>query len=616
MCARCHQPFLFRLRIGEQRKGTIMPRFPSRLEGSLFRAYFLVLFSAVVVPLLAAGASEAWFGYRDQRERLNDLLGAEARLAATRIQDFIDSIKDQMLWTVQLPWTEAADERRRIDALRLIRQVPAVMSVRLIDREGKERLFVSRIGLNRIESGIDCREDPAFVGARAAHAWYGPVIFHRDTEPFMTVAIAGNRAAVGVVAVEINLKLILDVISAIRVGETGGAFVLDGPGRLIAHPDISLVLRGSDDPAVEPLRGLRAAVVQSGGQAVIGHDWAGRAAVATMAAVPGPDWSVLVHQPLVEAFRPIYAVFWRMVDLLIAGTLLAGILAYWQAARMTGPIRLLEQGAERIGAGHFEHRIDIATGDELERLAARFNEMARELTVAQDRSERIDRLKRFLAPQVAELVDSKGSDSLLEGRRMEVVVVFVDLRGFTAFSARAEPETIMGVLSEYYEALSATIMRHGATLTNLSGDGLMVLVNAPVPCPDPALQAIRLVLDMRAAGQGLVADWRVRGHHLGFGIGLAMGPATVGRIGSHSRLDYTAIGHVVNLASRLCACASDSQILVDAVAAASVWGRVPLAPLEPRVLKGIDEPVAVFEVTADQRPGLTEAASELRRQRL
>ena len=125
MYVRCHLPSLFRLRIGEQRKGTIMPRFPPRLRGSLFRTYFLVLFSAVVVPLLAAGASEAWFGYRDQRERLNDLLGAEARLAATRIQDFIDSIKDQMFWTVQLPWTETADDRHRIDALRLglLRQI-------------------------------------------------------------------------------------------------------------------------------------------------------------------------------------------------------------------------------------------------------------------------------------------------------------------------------------------------------------------------------------------------------------------------------------------------------------------------------------------------------------
>lgn len=534
-----------------------MLRAPSRLRRSIFRRYFLAFFAAVVLPLLGSGASEAWFGYRDQRARLDDLLGVEARLAATKIRDFMEGIRDQMSWAVQSAFAETVDERHRTDAARLMRQVPAIVSVRLMDRDGRERLFVSRIGLNRVDSGADRSADPAFVGARSARAWYGPVTFNRDTEPFMTVALAGNRLATGVVEAEINLKLILDVIAAIRVGDTGGAFVLDRPGRLIAHPDISLVLRGVDDPAVEPLRSLRAAIVAAGGQAVTGRDWAGAATVAAMAEVPGPDWSVLVHEPTAEAFRPIYVAFWRLAGLLLAGSLLAGALAYWQAARMTGPIRLLERGAERIGAGHFGHRIAIDTGDELGRLAARFNDMARELALSQDRSERIDRLKRFLAPQVAELVDRAGSDDLLDARRMDVVVAFVDLRGFTSFSARTEPDTIMSVLGAYYEALSEIIMRHGATLTNLSGDGLMVLVNAPVPCPDPALRAAGLVMEMRAAGQDLVADWRAHGHGLGCGIGLAMGPATVGRIGSRSRIDYTAIGHVVNLASRLCAAASD-----------------------------------------------------------
>src|SRR3954469_3920460 len=159
---------------------------PVPLRGSLFRKYFLALFAAVVVPLLAAGASEAWFGYRDQRAQLNDLLGAEARLAATKIQNFIDEIRDQLAWTVQLPWTDGPDERRRIDALRLLRQVPAVVSVTLVDGAGRERLYVSRVGLHRMESGTGRSGDPAIVGARAARVWYGPVTFHRSSEPFMT----------------------------------------------------------------------------------------------------------------------------------------------------------------------------------------------------------------------------------------------------------------------------------------------------------------------------------------------------------------------------------------------------------------------------------------------
>ena len=578
---------------------------PLPARGSLFRKYFLVLFAAVVVPLLAAGASEAWFGYRDQRTHLNNLLGAEARLAAAKIQNFIDDIRDQLAWTVQLPWTEGADERRRIDALRLLRQVPAVVSLTLVDGAGRERLYVSRVGLNRTESGTDRSGDPAVAGARSARVWYGPVTFHRNSEPFMTVAVAGNRAAVGVAAAELNLKLIWDVISAIRVGRSGQAFVLDRPGRLIAHPDISLVLRGADDPAAQPLQALRAAILAQGGAAT-GQDAAGRTVMAAAAPVPGVDWTVLVHQPVAEAFGPITAALWRTGGLLLAGAAFAGALAYWLAGRMTGPIRLLEDGAERIGAGQFEHRIAIATGDELGRLAARFNQMAGELAVSQERSERIDRLKRFLAPQVAELVDRTGDDSVLEGRRVDVVVVFCDLRGFTAFSAHAEPDAIMGVLGAYYEALGAIVARHGATLTNFSGDGMMVLVNAPVPRPDPALRAVEMAVEMQAAAQALIAGWRARGHALGFGVGLAMGPATVGRIGSESRLDYTAIGNVVNLASRLCSAAEDGQILVDPAAAAAVRGRAPLIALGTRPLKGYDEQVEVFAV--DVRHGLGRAA--------
>ena len=148
-----------------------------------------------------------------------------------------------------------------------------------------------------------------------------------------------------------------------------------------------------------------------------------------MAQIPGVDWSVIVKQPLAEAFGPLYTALWRTAALLIAGAALAAVLAWWLAQRMIGPIRLLEDGVARIGAGQFDHRIELATGDEFERLATRFNEMAVELSVSQERSQRISRLKRFLAPQVAELVDRTGDDRVLDGRRVEVVVVFCDLRG-------------------------------------------------------------------------------------------------------------------------------------------------------------------------------------------
>ncbi|MBS7700570.1 MULTISPECIES: adenylate/guanylate cyclase domain-containing protein [unclassified Chelatococcus] len=570
------------------------PKPPRKL---LFAKYFVAMFAAVVVPLLVAGASEAWLGYRDQRARLSELLSLEARLAAAEIQNFLEGISAQLTWMVHLPWSSGADERRRLDGLRLLRQVPSIMSLRLIDGGGKERLFVSRIGLNRVESGEDFASDPSVVGAAGQRVWLGPVTFQGGSEPFMTVAVAGNRSAVGTAVAEVNLKFIWEVISAIRVGRTGEAYVLDRPGRLVAHPDISLVLR-ADESAVRPLQLLRAAAAAQAGQAIAGRDLDGQMVMAAMATIPMADWSVIAKQPLAEALGPIYGALWRTGILLVASAILAALLAYWLTQRMVGPIRLLEDGVARIGAGEFGHRIHLTTGDELERLAERLNDMAGELALSQERSERIGRLKRFLAPQVAELVDQAGDDRVLDGRRVEVVVVFCDLRGFTAFSARAAPEVIISALSAYYDALDRVIAAHGATLISFLGDGVMVLVNAPVACSDPALRAVTMACEMQAGVRQLLSEWRKAGHELGFGVGLAMGPATVGRIGSEGRFDYTAIGNVVNLAARLCASAKDGEILVDREAAHAVGTAVVLVEQEARALKGFDQRVPVFAVGA------------------
>jgi adenylate cyclase len=578
-----------------------MPHSQLAPKTSLFAKYFLALFAAVVLPLVIAGGSEAWFGYRDRRATLNELLAAEAQSAAARIQDFLDGIRDQLGWSVQLPWSEKADERRRLDALRLLRQVPAVMSLTLVDAAGKERLYVSRLGLNRTESGTDLSETPAVRGARADRIWLGPVTFEGGSEPFMTIAVAGNRSAVGIAVAEVNLKFIWNVISAIRVGHTGEAFVLDQPGRLVAHPDISLVLR-ADEAATRPLQHLRASILARSGEAISGRDIAGNTVLAAMARIPGPYWSVVVKQPISEAYGPIHVALWRTAALLVAGAVLAALLAYWLTQRMIGPIRLLEDGVARIGAGQFDHRIEIASNDEFERVANRFNEMAGELALSQERSERINRLKRFLAPQVAELIDRSGDEHVLDGRRVEVVVLFCDLRGFTAFSTHSEPETVIGVLGDYFDTLQRVVSAHEAVLTNFSGDGVMVLVNAPVPCEEPALRAVRMASDMQLRVQRLLVIWRAMEHRLGFGIGLVMGPATVGRIGSEGRLDYTAIGTVVNLASRLCSSAKDGEILLDSIAARAVGDGAHLVELEPRSLKGFDRPVAVFAVASEPRP--------------
>jgi len=569
---------------------------PVQLRRSLFRKYFTALFATVVVLLVANGIGDAWFGYRDQRAMLDAVLRSEAASAAAQIGSFLDGIKDQLGWTVQQAWDAGTEGQHRLSALGALRQVPAIISIALIDAAGSERLFVSRVELNRMASGVDRTADPAVAGARSVSTWYGPVRYSGGSEPFMTMAVAGNRKAAGVAVAEINLKLIWEVISSIRVGQTGHAFVLDQPGRIIAHPDISLVLRGADEQISAAMRRLRDELVESSGRAITTENAAGKTVVMAMAPVRGVDWMVFVEQPLSEAFAPIYRALWRTGALLLVGATSAAMLAYWLARRMTRPIRKLEEGADRIGSGRFDHRIVIATGDELEQLANRFNRMAGELAISQERSERIARLKRFLAPQVAELVEKAGDDGVLSGQRAEVVVLFCDLRGFTAFSAHAKPEDIIQVLGDYYKAIGATITKFEATLTSFSGDGVMVLVNAPVPCPEPAIRATEMAIDMQSAVQGLVTRWNSRRYQLGFGVGIAMGPAAVGQIGYESRVEYTAIGSVVNLAARLCASAEDKQILVDAVVAQALGDKVLHVALGARRFKGYDEQMTVYGI--------------------
>ncbi|HWL69655.1 MAG TPA: cache domain-containing protein [Geminicoccus sp.] len=301
------------------------------LHRSLFGKYFVVLFVAVVAPLLAGGIGNAWFGYRDQRAMLDALLQLEAASAAGQIRNFLDGIRDQLGWTVQLDWRPGSEEQHRRDAFRVLRQAPAVAAITLVDGQGTERLHVSRVDLNRSGSGIDRSADPAVSGASTAGAWYGPVTYSAATEPFMVVAVAGNRPTVGIALADVNLKLIRDVITGIRIGTTGHAFVTDRWGRLVAHPDISQVLRGTDDATAAGLRALRAKVAAAGGaMALQSHD--GEAVLAAVAPIAGVDWTVFVEQPVAEALAPIRAALWRTGGLMLAGTLLAGLLACWPMA--------------------------------------------------------------------------------------------------------------------------------------------------------------------------------------------------------------------------------------------------------------------------------------------
>jgi class 3 adenylate cyclase len=210
--------------------------------------------------------------------------------------------------------------------------------------------------------------------------------------------------------------------------------------------------------------------------------------------------------------------------------------------------------------------------------------------------ERVGRLKRFLAPQLAEVIVSSGDEKLLESHRREITVVFCDLRGFTAFSETAEPEEVIGVLREYHAAMGALIFQFEGTLERFAGDGLMVFFNDPFPCPDPAARAVRMAVAMRERVSESAAAWRKRGHELGFGVGIALGYATLGRIGFEGRSDYGAIGPVTNLAARLCDEARRGQILISQRVYGAVEGLVDAEPAGELVLKGFHRPLSAYNV--------------------
>jgi adenylate cyclase len=213
--------------------------------------------------------------------------------------------------------------------------------------------------------------------------------------------------------------------------------------------------------------------------------------------------------------------------------------------------------------------------------------------------ERVGRLKRFLSPQIADLVVSSGdSERVLESHRRAVTVVFCDLRGFTSFAETAEPEEVMAVLGAYHEVLGPLIHRYEGTLERFAGDGLNVLFNDPLPCPDPSVRAVRMAVEMRDAVANLAVKWRKAGHDLGFGMGIAHGYATLGRIGFEGRYDYSAIGTVVNLAARLCAEARSGQILVDGKVHMAVEALTDTEPLGELMLKGMQRPVSAFNILA------------------
>lgn len=348
--------------------------------GRLYRKYAVYFVVLVTATLLASGVSGMYFSHRDNVETLVRLQREKAVTAAYKIEQYVKEIERQIAWTSlpQIVTGASPFKQRHLDYLRLLRQAPAVTEISLFDSAGRERLLVSRLAMDAIDSRRDMSLLPAFREAAMGRTYFGPVYFRKETEPYMTLSMIDSA---GVTAAEVNLKFVWDVVSQIHIGKAGYAYVVDNGGHLVSHPDISLVLQKTELGALPQVRAALSAATPDAerGEVSIAENARGERVLVAYAPIETLGWAVVVEQPQSEAFAPLYASLLRTGLLLLVGLALSALASFVLARRMVKPIRALQDGADRIGAGELDQRIEVGTGDELEDLATQFNRMAEQL---------------------------------------------------------------------------------------------------------------------------------------------------------------------------------------------------------------------------------------------
>ena len=377
-----------------------------RRHGRLARKYLVILVGLVTGALLASGAVQIYSSYNENKAALVTLQREKASGAAARIESFVREIERQLAWTTQpllVPTPAAAIEQRRIDAVRLQRQVPPITEVSHLDAAGREQLRVSRLAMDVVGSQIDFSGDPKFRVAKSGRTYFGPVYFRKESEPYMTIAMP--QAGGGVTVAEVNLKFIWDVVSQIKVGKAGLAYVVDGGGALIAHPDISLVLQKTSLAGLSQVKAVLANV-PGDADVTIAEDLRGGDVLTAHSVIAPLGWVVFAEQPLGEALETLRASALRTALLVALGIALAVVASAVLARRLAKPIQALQGSAAKIGAGELDHQITIRTGDELEALADEFNRMTGRLresyaTLEQKVEDRTRELSEALEQQTA-----------------------------------------------------------------------------------------------------------------------------------------------------------------------------------------------------------------------
>jgi signal transduction histidine kinase len=497
-------------------------------RGRLFRKYSTILASLVAGALVISGTVETFFSYADHRDALARIQAEKASGAAAAITQFVKELEGHIGWTTQfasLPGVSPLDQRH-YDFIRLMRQAPAITELSYLDENGRQQLRISRIDPDVIGPGPDFHSDPKFTEAKARQLWHSGVRFLNDSEPYMTIAVAGSGRTAGVTAAEVNLKFVWDVVSKIVVGKTGHAYVVDSEGRLIAYPDISLVLRETN---VSQLPQVRSALsLGSIPQESVGTDPEGRSVLTANASIQELGWFVFVDLPIAEAFQPIYTSIYRTVGLVLGGIILAALAGLLLARRMTVPIRLLQHGASRIGGGDLGRRIEVRTGDELETLAGQFNRMAEQLeesygSLEQKVTDRTRELREALdrIQALAEIVRTVNSSLDLQmvlGRILAHACSLADSGGgaiyvFEVGSGSFELAATHGMDEELVQAISAIPIRLGETIVGrCAADRDVVQISDIEQEPQYPLRAALMRAGIRALlGVPLMRDDQVTG---------------------------------------------------------------------------------------------------------
>jgi signal transduction histidine kinase/CheY-like chemotaxis protein len=451
---------------------------PATRRGSLFRKYLVSFVAVVSVALITNSLFDAWFSYQEQKRLLIRVQHEQADAAAAKITQFLKEIEHQIGWVSQMQPSAATVEDVRINAIRLLRLTPAIAEVAQIDANGREQLRVSRQVRDVIGSQTDFSQSAAFLAAKANGVYYGPVYFFRETEPYLTLALRGPGGAPAVTVAEVNLRFMWDVVSEIKVGKDGQAFVVDAQGHLVAHPKPLLVLQDTD---LSRLPHIKTALSNGASiaEGAIVDDLSGRTVLSVYSRITPLGWRVFVELPINEAFAAIYSSMASLALLLLTWLTCAFVAALLLSRRMAIPIQTLMLGAERIGSGDLDQKLTIRTGDELEALSERFNQMAAQLR------ESYATLERKVDERTAELAQARdqawAEHAAAERARKAAVLANETKSRFLAIVShelRTPLNGVIGVLQLLDDwRLDASQRRYLKTAA-ISGETLLALIDA------------------------------------------------------------------------------------------------------------------------------------------